>query len=70
MLPGVYNKCNYHLMKLRLEQKVQFYAETLQKLMDSRTLLSRLMGSAESIEPMLTRPLDRLIGCSSYINIT
>ena len=38
-------------------QNIEFLLILLQKLMGSRTLLSRLMGSVEPIEPMLTTAL-------------
>jgi len=53
---------NLSLPKLELflkrakENKTMYYI-TSQKLMGSRTLFSKLMGSVEPMEPMLTAPL-------------
>ena len=41
-------------------ENIKFLLILFQKLMGSRTLLSKLMGSMEPIEPMLTTALDPL----------
>ena len=45
------------LLLVSYSVKMRVFIQSAQKLMGLRTLLSKLMGSAEPFKPMLTKPL-------------